>query len=981
MHPDFTSRVGYLAELPGADKILDGTFQPAPDTDPYAVQFLQQLKMQPAVRDAEPISRAISTASYREGWQKMKPNTSSSPYGPAFVHYIAGSQDTEIAEFDATMANIPYASGHSPEAWTNMVDVLIPKKTSSAAIEKLRIIVLFHALFNMNNKRIGREMIANAERLNQIPWEVYGSPKRHRSIECAANKVFTTDIARQEHRSMALCSNDAKSCYDRILHAIASICVRRVGVHKNTCLMMFGTLAKVKHYMRTTYGDSSTAYSCIEVPFQGVYQGNGAGPGIWLLVSIPIINMLKSAGFGFTVRTVLSGDEFSFVCYTFVDDSDVVHSSILNDSDTSNLVAEMQEVVDTWEGGLRASGGALVPTKSYWFLISFVFESNRWRYARLEECPGSISIRDIDGSQRVNLERLDIYEARETLGVWIAMDGNQRAQTQALIALAHLWADRVRTGKFTPAEAWYSLQYCIMKSLEYPLMATSMSKKQCDDIMKPIRSAALSALGSNRHLSLVVVHGPQRYQGMGIPDLWTVQGILKLWIAIQHGDAPTITGHQLRASMELHTLEIGLPGNLLQQDYGIYGQLATNSWIKHLWEFCADSNIQITTTTPQLSLARTNDEFRMRQFASYGYRDKDLSNLNLCRLHCHATCLSDITTGDGRRIHPLSWAGHPSDSAGQEYEWPPQGRPTQAIWNLWQSALRQCFLTLETPQQYLRLPLGNWTGPLPARWHWFYSQSIDRVYHFSPEDNHYETYSVLPNRRSLRSPKYFPTTTTIVLPADAQRTTITQHPNFIWSHGSQPSSHTEPTTPLTLEELIHTNDQWAISHLNYSENGQYLAQALIRGSAIAVCDGSYKQNFGTAAFVLQNGKSRDHRIIGAHVTPGHPNDINPYRSELGGILALVIIVDAIATFHDITQGTIELGCDCESGLTAIFTHTYDTPKQPHHDIIHEIRQKLAASTITWKHKHIAGHQDKHIPVNLLDIWGQLNVEMDSLAKV
>ena len=106
-----------------------------------------------------------------------------------------------------------------------------------------------------------------------------------------------------------------------------------------------------------------------------------------------------------------------------------------------------------------------------------------------------------------------------------------------------------------------------------------------------------------------------------------------------------------------------------------------------------------------------------------------------------------------------------------------------------------------------------------------------------------------------------------------------------------------------------------------------------------------------------------------------------YRSELGGILALIIIVDAIATFHDIEQGIIELGCDCESGLTSIFTHTYDTPKQPHHDIIHEIRQKLAVSKITWKHRHVTGHQDKHVAVNLLDMWGQLNVEMDSLAKV
>jgi hypothetical protein len=173
-------------------------------------------------------------------------------------------------------------------------------------------------------------MIANAEHLQQIPWEVYGSRKRHRSIECAVNKVLTTDIARQEHRTTAICSNDAKSCFDRILHSIATICMRRVT--KQTCLMMFGTLAQAQHYIRTTYGDSNKSYSCIKIPFQGINQGNGAGPGIWLLISIPIINMLKSAGFGFKVRTVISGDEFSFVCYTFVDDSDVVHSRPLSDT-------------------------------------------------------------------------------------------------------------------------------------------------------------------------------------------------------------------------------------------------------------------------------------------------------------------------------------------------------------------------------------------------------------------------------------------------------------------------------------------------------------------------------------------------------------------------------------------------------------------------------------------------------------------------
>jgi hypothetical protein len=103
------------------------------------------------------------------------------------------------------------------------------------------------------------------------------------------------------------------------------------------------------------------------------------------------------------------------------------------------------------------------------------------------------------------------------------------------------------------------------------------------------------------------------------------------------------------------------------------------------------------------------------------------------------------------------------------------------------------------------------------------------------------------------------------------------------------------------------------------------------------------------------------------VTPGHPSEINPYRSELGGILSIVVVVEAIASFHDIQHGTIELGCDCEAGITTVFQHTYDTPKQPHHNLIHEIRQKLACSKITWKFRHVSGHQDKHISYQMLDM--------------
>ena len=216
--------------------------------------------------------------------KKMKAKISSSPFGPTFADYIAGCEDTIVAAVDATFATIPLLTGYCPEAWCHAVDVMIPKKADSVLVEKLRIIILFHALFNMINKRTGREMVSHAELHNLIPQEAYGSRRQHRAIECGLNKVLTADLTRQRRSTLAICSNDAVSCYDRIIHSVASICMQRLGVPSDTCRLMFGTLQQVHHYVRTTYGDSASHYCGVQLqPLQGIGQGNGAGPAIWLV--------------------------------------------------------------------------------------------------------------------------------------------------------------------------------------------------------------------------------------------------------------------------------------------------------------------------------------------------------------------------------------------------------------------------------------------------------------------------------------------------------------------------------------------------------------------------------------------------------------------------------------------------------------------------------------------------------------------------
>ena len=55
---------------------------------------------------------------------------------------------------------------------------------------------------------------------------------------------------------------------------------------------------------------------------QGLYQGNGAGPVVWAMVSSPVLQIMRNEGFGTFFKTSLSGKTIQLVGYAFVDDTD-----------------------------------------------------------------------------------------------------------------------------------------------------------------------------------------------------------------------------------------------------------------------------------------------------------------------------------------------------------------------------------------------------------------------------------------------------------------------------------------------------------------------------------------------------------------------------------------------------------------------------------------------------------------------------------
>jgi hypothetical protein len=181
------------------------------------------------------------------------------------------------------------------------------------------------------------------------------------------------DLLYQRQQAGALCLNDAKSCYDCIVHNVASLTLRRTGMPAAPVQSMFETLQLAKHRVTTTYGISEQTYGRNrDPPYQGIGQGNRAGPAIWAVISTVIIAMMTTAA--------LKANLITMVCYAFVDDTDLIQLGADIQETGETVAGRMQTAVNRWEGGICATGGALVPSKSHWYLIDFTWNGKLWKY-------------------------------------------------------------------------------------------------------------------------------------------------------------------------------------------------------------------------------------------------------------------------------------------------------------------------------------------------------------------------------------------------------------------------------------------------------------------------------------------------------------------------------------------------------------------------------------------------------------------------
>ena len=980
--------LGLLGDGPEVINVLNGTYKPPDDTPAATVLWLQSMAI------SHPIARdEISTSlkSYRQGWKLAKEQTST---GEIHVgHFKAGALHKRLGWLNFVMAVLPYTAGYVPLRWRKGTDVMLLKKDECYLVNKLRTIVLYEADFNAENKRLGKDAMKLAIKYGGIADEQFSRPGRS-AQENAVCKRLLFDYTRTTRRPFGMCACDLKSCYDRIVHSAASIALQRIGVPIGKIKGMFGAVQKLVHHVRTLFGTSTDTYGgpdddTFPLPPQGMGQGHGAGPTIWSVLSSTIFEILHKEGYASSFMFAVSKGLFHLCGFSYVDDCDLV--CIGDGSDINIVFSKMQNMLTLWDELMEVNGGAIAPDKCWWYLIDFQWRNGKWKAIDAGESL-KLTARDKD-KKFWDLTYLKGSTAKEMLGVYLSPDGNESKQLEVLVSKARTWIDFVRVGGLDWGSTWVALKTTIMKSLEYPLPATIFTKQQISSITGPLYNVALPRSGFARSFPRDVLHGPISCQGLGLDWLYDKQFTRHIKDILDFRHKQATSSNILQVAMEAMKVEAGIAGPLFQTKYSIAHISTTNSWIAATKAYCDTNDIQFDEKCGDLCLKRTGDAMLMEAFIDSGYTLSELRAANRCRLYSHVTTLSDITTGDGKYLTSFALKGHVHTV--DNYAWPTQSRPPPRDWKVWRHLLTQTF----APRfNLLDLPLREWTvsdkDDYFSTWTWWTDEN-DQLFKFeSGTWFHFSSATSSRHNTRLAASRYTSDLVEAPLELDTQppniyRTTVDGiGSRFLRTRGFQPIHHnatwnTTPVVPTVNSLFRDIDDPWLTQNLQIHCSMQIIIRHLVAGNIVCVSDGSFhpKRRTGSMAWCLATTSGKV-LIEGGGLIPGEALTHCSYRSETGGLLAIVTVVRILEGLL-VTRPApypLPIACDGESALyrSLIGGREKLNCSAKHCDMISRIHDRKDTLSAKILPVHVYGHRDEYS--ENLTVFEKLNIRMDGLAK-
>ena len=854
------------------------------------------------------------------GYKKWNENTSTSPSGCHLGHEKAilkciDKQEEKVSDtgkeplyrriFNVIAQKMNWSIQHCYvyDRWKKVVNAMIEKIPGKPLLTKLRIIHLLESDFNLMIGILwGRRLVYHGEANNYFDDGQSGSRPTKRCQELLTQKDTMLSIWRMSKARGAFFDNDAKSCFDRIVMTVASLCSQQLGMPPAPCATFLTALSQMIYHIKTSFGVSNEHYSSTtDYTIHGPGQGGRGSPCVWLIISSLLMKCARMRTEGAKVINPFNKDDAAELFITgFVDD--VTHWISNEQKDSIELIADVQRIAQWWEQLLNATGGKLALEKCFVYVMDWKFDINgNGRIIPPIDIPVKVQLTDSETKEEYNIDYRSCDEYHRSLGVYYTPSGSNKEEFKRLLSKSRSYAQRVAGVKTTRDEAKLLYFSYYLPSMQFSLCVGGCNFNQCQKIQGVTTQKFLSKMGFNRCTPSAVTYANKSCGGIGIPHLFAEQGTEKILHIMQTIRTGNITGKLLLQRLNWAHRIAGTSKPILEDTETIIPQLNDELWIRSMREFLEASElflkIPLLTTIP---LQCRHDKFLMETAAQY-MTEGDIIRANNCRLFLRVTTLADLATADGKYIRKELYDCETVNPSSDEKEWPYQERPGKTAIKAWQS-----LLDIYTAVDSLKLeqPLGEWIYDREMR----VKSTTNLFYHLGrnsimkiTEDGWQENlgYKV---RKGIELGDWTQLHSTIdshkLVPAGPIQTNNTGKNIITWRNRVNTyEAAPNPRLP-SWREHINSQEGYIQQILSESEINFFTTLQLMQNkerTIVVYTNHRILDDKGYYAWIAEYNGQRIGKGNGQ--VPGHR--ITPHRAELFAILAWTILMEHITTHGNV----------------------------------------------------------------------------------
>ena len=721
--------INWQADTPTSDDILNGHHQiDNIDSIPQCRALLDTCQV---ATELDLIQPFISDKEFEKKIQTWRETTTTSPSGRHLGHYKAlfikplpdseqeipgqptfAEKQTLIRRSILAILNYCLHTGHSLHRWQTIVNTMIFKETGNYKINRLRVIHIYEADFNLLLAIKWRQLIQSAEMSGSINEGLFGGRPGREAQSLTFLEELKYDLSILTRRTLFHFDNDAASCYDRIIISLASLLNRKYGMHRRVTAVHAKTLEEARFHLRTPSGISTESYThSLQFPIYGSGQGSGNSPAIWLFISSTICDIHQSISYGASFTNPEGSETVRISMVGFVDDCTCTYNDFQpqHELNYKSMTRRMQSDAQAWNDLLWCTGGKLELNKCSFHALRFEFHPNGAPRVIAGTPDEPILVRDSETKEMVPIIAKSSSDPHKTLGHWKAPnEPNSKTQLAAIVDKSQQQTILIATGTLSRHGASLAYFGIYLASLRYVLPQCHFQHDQLDKAEMKTVSTILAKCGFNRHTPKPLRYAPSSHAGCGMIPWWVTQSEGQITLFLKHWRTDTIISKTLRVATAWGQWLSGLSCSFL---FDVTTPLPhfEARWLKSLRIALDRANMQLhLNKTYVLPPERTNDIYIMEWAVLYSELSPEaIKVLNYCRLYLHVTTISELFDSDSHKILSYMYECRRPPWFNKRQFMPIQIRPSShQIRKVWKPFCNRWIQKIGFHHTH---PLGQWT--------------------------------------------------------------------------------------------------------------------------------------------------------------------------------------------------------------------------------------------------------------------------------